>query len=109
MTDEARHEADAKTEHFSQDQLARIQVTLEEILQQLRQQGRLGIHHDFSYMRLIGAIAQLVVVAILFWTLVGLANLEELAPVASTTLKLLAGMVMQLVALTFFFLDHHDR
>lgn len=109
MTNDDRHESDARTEQLSREQLAKIQVTLEEILQQLRQQNRLGIHHDFSYMKLIGAIAQLIVVAILFWTLVGLANLEELAPVASTTLKLLGGIVVQLVALTFFFLDRQDR
>ncbi len=86
-----------------------MQVTLEEILQQLKQRNRLNYHHDFSYMKLIGAIAQLLVIAILFWTVVGLAGLEEISVASGTTLKLLAGAMLQMVALTFFFLDHQDR
>jgi hypothetical protein len=109
MVDEQTHEVEAQAADPSREQLAKIQMTLEEILQQLKQQARLSYHRDFSYSKLIGAIAQLLVIAVLFWTLVGLPSMEEISIYWGTLLKLMGGVLLQLVALTFFFLDHQNR
>jgi len=94
---------------MSDEQLEKIRVTLEEILQQTKQQNRLSYHRDFSYSKLIGSVAQLLVLAMIFWTVVGLADIKDLSMTDSTMLKILGGILLQMVALTFFFLEHQER
>jgi hypothetical protein len=94
---------------MSDEQLEKIRVTLEEILQQTRQQNRLRYHRDFSYPKLIGAVAQLLVLGMTFWAVVGLAEIKDLTMTDGTLLKLLGGVLLQLLALTFFFLDQQER
>lgn len=89
-------------------ELAAIRVTLEEILQQVKHRNRMNAQNDFSYTRLIASISQMVVVALLFWTVVGLADLGNIGAPAGTMLKIFAAVLLQLLALTFFILDHHN-
>jgi len=88
---------------------ARIEVKLDEILQQLKQLTRLQRHRDFSMVRLIGTVAQLIVVALIFWTIVGLTDLTDSPVATGTTFKLLGAILLQILALTFFILDRQDR
>jgi len=94
---------------MSDEQLEKIRATLEEILQQTKQRNRLNYHRDFSYPKLIGAVCQLLVMAMMFWAIVGLAEIKELSIADGTLLKILGGVLLQLVALTFFFLDQQER
>jgi hypothetical protein len=98
-----------ENEKNSGDQLGKIQGTLEEILQQLKQQNRAGYQHDFSYTKLMGAVTQLLVIGLLFWTIVGLVDIGEISGSAGTMLKILGAVLLQLMALTFFFLEHQNR
>ncbi len=109
MADEQVQNTGSDTEPSTGEQLGRIHTTLEEILQQLKQQNRLRYHRDFSYSKLIGAISQLLVIGLLFWIIVGLVDIGEISGSAGTMLKILGAVLLQLVALTFFFLDHQDR
>ncbi len=86
-----------------------IQKTLDEILLQLKQLNRTQKQRDFSFTRLIGAVSQILVIGITFWILVGLADVGNIPAGYETTLKILGAMLLQLVALTFFILDHQDR
>jgi len=83
--------------------------TLEEILQQLQQLNRVNKHRDFSFTRLIGAIAQILVIGMLFWILVGIADMGEVSIQAATTFKILGATLLQMLALTFFILDQQDK
>jgi len=109
MVEEQVQDVQTQRNDLTNEQLGKIQLTLDEILQQLRQQNRLRVHRDFSYTKLIGAISQLLVVGLLFWIIVGAADIGEISGSAGTMLKLLGAVLLQLVALTFFFLDHQDR
>ncbi len=97
------------SKNLSDERLGKIQITLEEILQQLKQQQRMALHQDFSYTKLIGAIAQLLVVGVLFWVVVGLADIGDISGPSATMLKLLGATLLQMVALTFFILSHHEH
>ncbi len=102
-------ESDSSTSENTNDQQARILHTLEEILQQLKQLNRINRQRDFSFARLIGAIAQILVIGMLFWTLVGVADLGEVSIQAATTFKILGATLLQMFALTFFILDQQDK
>jgi hypothetical protein len=108
MLDEQKQTSSPAPDTRDRD-LAAIHTTLEEILQQLKHRNRLGAQSDFSYTRLIASVAQLIVIALLFWTIVGLADLGNLAAPVGTMLKIFAAVLLQLLALTFFFLDHHNN
>ena len=91
------------------DKFENIERTLREILLELKQQNRLNIQQDFSYSRLLGAVCQLLVIGLLFWTTVGLADLGEISGPGGTTIKLLGSILLPIIALTFFFLDHQQK
>ncbi len=82
---------------------------LDEILHQLKQLNKVNMHRDFSFARLIGAIAQILVIGMLFWTIVGLIDLGEISLQAATTFKILGATLLQMIALTFFILDQQDK
>jgi hypothetical protein len=98
-----------ETSHSQEDRLAKIQTMLSEILLELRQQNRMKIHSDFSYSKLIGAVCQLLVVGLLFWIIIGLADLGEISGPAGTMIKILAAILLQVLALTFFILDRQEK
>jgi hypothetical protein len=89
-------------------ELAAIRVTLEEILQQVKYRNRMNVQSDFSYTKLIASISQILVVVFLFWIVIGLADLGNLSAPVGTMLKIFAALFLQLLALTFFILDHHN-
>ncbi len=82
---------------------------LDEILHQLKQINRVNIQRDFSFARLIGAIAQILVIGMLFWIIVGIIDLGEISIQAATTFKILGATLLQMIALTFFILDQQDK
>jgi len=86
-----------------------IEVKLDRIIQQLQVLTRLREHREFSLPRLIAAIAQLLVIGLLIWTVVFLVDLTDINLQTSTLLKLFGAILLQLIALTFFILDHQDR
>lgn len=88
---------------------AGIEKKLDEILQQLRHLARLQQHRDFSISRLIASISQLLVMALLFWSVIGVLDLGNLTAGSAMQIKLIAAIVLQLLALTFFILDRQDR
>jgi hypothetical protein len=92
-----------------EERLAGIQATLSEILREMKQQHRLSVHRDFSYSRLIGAVSQLLVIGLLFWTMTGLVDLGEISGPGGTTIKILGAILLQLLALTFFVLDRQEK
>ncbi|NLX03933.1 MAG: hypothetical protein GXY33_02190 [Phycisphaerae bacterium] len=85
-----------------------VERKLDEILQQLRLIARVQQHRDFSLLRLIGIVAQLLVLVLLLWTAVGLLDLPELHPYSSVGLKLLGAIALQMLAMTFFVIDRQE-
>jgi len=108
MTNESEHGTGSAGTDRTEESLDKIRTVLEEILQQVKQQNRIVYHRDFSYARLIGSVAQLLVVGLLFWAIVGLVDLGEIKGPDATMLKFLGAVLLQLLALTFFFLDKQE-
>lgn len=80
-------------------------ATLEAILEELRTMRRERRHEDFSVARLAGAIAQAFALCAIGWGLFAWidATPEQVATAAtSATIRLLAGIAFQMMALTLF-------
>jgi hypothetical protein len=91
------------------DALAGIQHRLDDVAGQLRQLNRMRRHREFSIARLVATIAQLLVVAMMFWIVLGIMDLGNIAENSALTLKFLGALIMQMFALTFFVIDRQDH
>ncbi len=101
--------ADTSREQSVENENQQIVQKLDEILTQLKQLNKVNMHRDFSFARLIGAISQILVIGMLFWTIVGLIDLGEISLPTATTFKILGATLLQMIALTFFVLDQQDK
>jgi hypothetical protein len=110
MTDETKPlESETNETSPAADQFQKMQATLEEILHQLKQANRLTYHRDFSYNKLIGAVAQLLVAGLILWTMIGLVDMMEVGSATSTMLKILGATLLQIIAFTFFYLARYEK
>lgn len=89
--------------------LAGIQRRLDDVAGQLRQQNRMRRHREFSVARLVATISQLLVVALIFWIVLGIMDLGNIPENSSLTLKFLGALILQMFALTFFVIDRQDH
>ena len=92
-----------------EDSMKNVEQKLDEVIHQLKQLNRLGHHREFSLSRLVASISQMMVVALLFWAVVGVLDVDGLTASGAVTLKLLGAIALQMFSLTFFILDRQDR
>ncbi len=85
--------------------LVNMEKLMREIRSQLRQSNRLTQQADFSVHKMVGALVQILVLAILFWTAIKSIDMGQVTAPTSVHLTLMVAIVLQLLALTFFFLD----
>ncbi len=79
--------------------------TLEQILEELRTIRREQRHDDFSVARLAAAITQAIALCAIGWGLFAWMDAtpaEEAGAATTATIRLLAGIAFQLMALTWF-------
>ena len=85
--------------------LGNMEKLMGDIRNQLRQSNRLAQQSDFSVHKMVGALVQILVLAILFWTAIKSIDMGQVTAPTSVHLGLMVAIVLQLLALTFFFLD----
>jgi hypothetical protein len=99
VTEEAPPSADSTQAAAPADSTASSRnALLEEILHELRAGRRESQHRDFSLAHLAGAIAQAFAVCAIGWGLYAVMNDDA----HNATIRLLAGIAFQLIALTWF-------
>lgn len=88
------------------DEIKKLSTLTNEILQQVRQLNRLERHRDFSFIKLLATVIQIMVLGIIFWVAVGVLDLgNDIGSLYKENMKLLLAILLQLIALTLFIID----
>ncbi len=88
------------------EEMKKLEQVTNEILQQVKQLSKLQRHKDFSFLKLLATVVQILVFGMIFWVIVGIDDIRENTFSAYTLgLKLMGAILLQLIALTFYTID----